>query len=128
MWSWKIWLANITFVAGFSFGLAPVSFYMRMFMWCKPTNLLNYRVGCFSHLSYSFFLWNMDMEWWKHEMEVPMHAIEEDDDVNGTILSIILSNCIRTLKKETWWKEGTKVHKDDHQMLHTLCASTWPHL
>ncbi len=41
----------------------------------------------------------MDMEWWKHEMETPMHAIQEDDDVDGAIVSILLKQLHKNIEK-----------------------------
>jgi len=39
------------------------------------------------------------MEWWKHEMEVPVHAIEEDDGVNGAIVSIFKNQLHKNIEK-----------------------------
>ncbi len=41
----------------------------------------------------------MDMEWWKHEMEVPMHVIEEDDGIDGALVSILLKQLHKNIEE-----------------------------
>jgi hypothetical protein len=40
----------------------------------------------------------MDMEGWKHEIEVPMHVIEEEDDIDGAIVSILLKQLHKNIE------------------------------
>jgi hypothetical protein len=42
----------------------------------------------------------MDMEWWKHEMEMLVHPIEEEEeDVDGAIVSILLKQLHKNIEK-----------------------------